>query len=271
MVIHGSKAIYLSKDKKLDIKKQIKLVPKGISNIGTVSSGIYKVDGTNYYAKEVEEEEAINELIGSILARELNLDSADYKIGIDDNNNVYAVSKLFYDDKYDYYHPVQFKERAFDIFSLDLERAKRYYCKENIYSLNPKMKEAILKLCALDIKMCQMDRHSHNIMIKAKKSNGEISFAPCYDYAFSYDIYMAEPERLFYDNPYLLVRKNKSSLKSLLKKYPAFYDYIKAMAIIDMEDIIEVIEKENDISLSEIQKAYYIDRDNEYSSLLKKI
>ena len=271
MKILGNRALDLSTKMGFSQEELLAALPREIPYTRSIVPQICVIDGIVYYAKQVDEDELLNELIGSLLARRLNLDTADYQVGVDSFGNLYAMSELFYQFNNSYSHPMAGVAAGLDIFELDMEKCKRFYCKDCIYALNETMADAILKLSALDIKMCQMDRHTHNIMVKTNKTTKEKSLAPAYDYGFAYPSFDMKPEELFYDNPYVLLRKNEPSIEKLIKRYPVFYDYIKSMAGISMDDIISQIEKEHDLLISGNQKRFYIDKDIEYSTPLKKV
>ena len=238
---------------------QIDLVNQISSDDYHIIKGICSVDGKINYVKSASEERLIPELVGSLLCKELGLDAVDYKIATDMHGRLYAMSQIFYEDNCFYTHPSEIILTFLKPFKLSFV--------DHLDMLNDEMKKSILKLSCVDIKMCQVDRTSRNIMIKKNIETSEVSFAPIYDFGLSYVNFNPS----YYTNPYLIVRKNVLSLKSLARKYPEFYGYAKKISSIDMADILGRIEKDHDVKFSDSEIKNYVSKDKEYSKPLKRL
>ncbi len=230
-------------------------------------SNLVALNDEFYYIKY---DNIINELIGSFLAKKIKLDSVDYQIGIY-NNEIYALSKLFYNRDYDYFYPKDYQK-----FKMN------YPCKTHpnlitdMYCFRCKLKQfdesltdKLLKLIALDLKMGQTDRHGHNLMFKKNIKTGVVDLAPIYDYSSCYSV-LGLPFK-YYKNVYLFMRTNYISMIKLTEKFPQVMKYIDILKEIDIEEIVETIEIEKNIKIEPDEKKYRIDRDKEYTKLLKRI
>ena len=235
-------------------------------NLYENKSNIYYHDGINYISKHIYfEEEIINELIGSYLSKLIGLESVDYKVGFY-NDSLYALSELFYDDNYDYEYVKQI------YFSEDINNLKKKLFKDDIPEQFPYIRDKIIKLALLDIKMCQCDRCSNtNIMIKKSKVSNYTDLAPIYDFSDSYPKSFADEQLIIYYNTYLTLRKNKESLLLFLKKYPQAKDTLYKLANLDMKNILSDIENQQEIIIDESIKEYLVKQDNKNSMVLKKI
>lgn len=61
------------------------------------------------------------------------------------------------------------------------------YCfRSKLSQFDEILTDELLKLIVLDLKMGQMDRHGHNLMLKKNIKTGVIDLAPIYDYSRSY-------------------------------------------------------------------------------------
>ena len=130
----------------------------------------------------------------------------------------------------------------------------------------------ILKLTFLDIKMGQIDRNNlGNIMVKKSKFNGLVDLAPMFDFECSYDDSPPYPEFYFYDNPFVVLRKNQLSLSSLCKRHSQILETLHILATLKIEDVLNRIQEEKRIVLSAEEKKYYEEKDKEYSKVLQKI
>lgn len=219
-----------------------------------------------YYIKY---DNIINELIGSFLAKKINLDSVDYQIGIF-NDYIYTLSKLFYNKDYEYFYPNDYSKFKINPSSIICQNPITYmYCfKSKLKQFDCNLIDELLKLIALDLKMGQLDRSGSNLMIKKNIKTEVVDFAPIYDYSNSYSTILAFE---YYINVYLFIRNNNCSLKRLTKKFPQIMEYIDILKKIDMEEILESIEKEKNIELEHNEKEYRLILDKEYTKLLKRI
>lgn len=240
-----------------------------------IISNLTRVDGEVYYYKDVSQYRMLNELIGSYLAKKIQLDSVDYQIGIlenEQNNNLYALSKVLFERDYDYLETfdylgtTNFKELGY----FESLISPFYFCMTRLLNLvdNDKLKEDILKLTVLDLRMGQTDRHTGNLMLK-KDSTGMVRLAPVFDYGMSY---LVSPDYCYpYDNPFLIVKKNKLSLRALASKYPEIVDLVEFICKIDVNDVLEEIIHDKQIFVSDRMRYYYQEFDKGYTKKLKQV
>ena len=232
---------------------------------------IYNHNGVNFYAKKADENEdedmIINELVGSYLAKLINLDAVDYQIGKYDNQ-LFILSELFYDSEFDYKY-----SQCYD-YSFLFKRIKKKFFLDNIPEEYPYLRDSILKLALLDIKMVQYDRHTNsNIMIKKSKTGEYTDLAPVYDFGLSYPTLAKWNEEAFnvYSNYYISIRRNAKSLKKLLKEYPQMHSTIYKLATVDMNSIFKEIENEKEILINSDIKDHILEHDKNISKVLKKL
>lgn len=225
------------------------------------------IENRAYYLKYAN---IINELIGSFLARKINLPSVDYQIGVYENE-LYALSELFYNNDFEYFYPKDYpgfkmiiKKKFRPNFVTDI-----YYFKNKLSQFDDNLLNELLKLIALDLKMGQVDRHGHNLMFQKNLKDGLIDLAPVYDYSNSYAFF--EKPFKYYRNVYLLIRNNKQSLQNLVKKYPQIIEYFAILKELSMEEILAGIEKEKNIEIKPSEKEYRIAKDKEYTKILKML
>lgn len=247
-------------------------IPKDLEKI---VDSITEVSGKYYYYKKVDYYQLINELIGSYFSKQISLEAVDYQVGIY-NGEIYALSQIFYNQNYEYHNCQDyFGTIANHKLTESTSLISRIYLKEDIMLdliNNPIMLLNILKLTFLDIKMGQIDRNNlGNIMIKITKSNGLIDLAPIIDFESSYDSSPPYPEFYFYDNPFIVLRKNKLSLCSLIRKYPQILDTVNILSILKIRKALDQIQNEKRIILSEKEARYYEEKDNNYSRVLQRI
>ena len=228
---------------------------------------VIKVEDEFYHCKDIYSHDnwLINELIGSYLAKQLDLPSVDYQIGIYKGFK-YALSKIFYEEDFLYYFP-KYKSNE------DLVKYGRNYDKNNLYKdklryLDKKVKIKMLKLIALDLKMGQYDRHEYNIMFKKKKSTGEVDLTDIYDYGLSYSA--GDLHNYYYFNPFMKLSRNSYGINKLMRKHPEIVEYIDKMKSISMEKILDEITKEKEIEFSPKEKSIYTDLDNKNNKVLEK-
>ncbi|MCI8778376.1 MAG: hypothetical protein HFI87_04445 [Bacilli bacterium] len=208
-----------------------------------------------YYIKY---DNIINELIGSFLAKKINLYSVDYQIGIFNNKD------------YEYFYPNDYSKFKINPSSIICQNPITYmYCfKSKLKQFDCNLIDELLKLIALDLKMGQLDRSGSNLMIKKNIKTEVVDFAPIYDYSNSYFTILPFE---YYINVYLFIRNNNCSLKRLTKKFPQIMEYIDILKNIDMEEILKSIEKEKNVELEYDEKEYRLTLDKEYTKLLKEI
>ena len=267
MLNHYNKVIDMNN---CDVSNMKAYIPNNLENSVFIHK-ICNIDGSLYYAKRVwakeEEDCLVNELIGSYLSRLIDLDAVDYKIG-KQGQYIYALSKLFYEEDFDYEYSKKYNS------NFDLDSMNKKFIIDNLPNEYPHIREKLLKLALLDIKMGQYDRYNEtNIMLKKSKITNFIDLAPIYDFGFSYPLPTIWNKDAFvlYTNYFLTIRKNEESLQMLLNKYPQIYDIMYKLADIDMNSIIKDIEDSHEILIEKGIKNNLIEQDQEYSCLLKKV
>lgn len=247
-------------------------IPNGQEEI---IDSICEVNGKYYYYKGVDFDQLINELIGSLLSKMVGLDAVDYKIGVC-NNELYALSEIFYKPGFQYYDCEKFFGKIADhkLTESDINAAKDFFLEDSMFNLitNPKMLLNLLKLTIIDIKMGQIDRNNlGNIIVKEDKTNGLIDLAPIIDFECSYDSSPPFPEFSFYDNPFIVILKSEQSIATLVRKYPQIMETVRLLANLKMEEILLQIQSEKKIKLSMRERKYYEGKDRDYSKVLQKV
>ncbi len=267
----NSKVIYFE-EKNLSDKDYCNLyLPDGYGDLATQ---ITKYQGDYYYYKQVSNKMMLHELIGCTFAKKIGLDTVQYRIGKKEENSVtlYALSKIFfekgfyYQDCYTTYGTIS--EKLFTDFEYFLSYFYLNNCKllERVEDYNMILK--ILKLTAVDLKMGQIDRHNRNLFLKLAQ-DGSIDLAPIYDYECSY-CQKPVPDAV-YDNPFLILRKNKISLNSFASKFPEFRAYASFLEKISIDEVFNDIEKEHIVVIPDGERNFYRKMDQKYNKVLKKI
>lgn len=236
-----------------------------------VIHGIVKIDGEYYYAKYIDDVKMINELIGSFLSSYIGLDTVDYKIGMY-KGNMYALSKLFYLSDYEYYNvPTLYRIRPKNLIGKKEQLLhKLYLCKTDVIDRlrGKELVDDVLKLIAVDLKMGQRDRHVNNVLLK--KKDDIVSLAPIYDYGYSYMDDSKIGSDIYYDSPFIILRKNILSIRALSIKYPNIKKHIDKICDIDIEDVLLELESLNNISFFKEEVENIKNMDNENMKILKK-
>ena len=243
-------------------------------NFKTDRRNVTKINNIPYYFKNVSVKEMINELIGTYYSKILQIESANYQIGIS-NNKIYALSQLFFKNGYDYMHTDKYyNTTAYELLTKRELEISKYYLKQ-IKMLqkvkNITMLEKILKLTAIDLKTGQVDRNDNNVILKIDQKTNIVDLEALYDFSESYQEEMSSSELKYYDSPFIILRKNYLSLYHFAKQYPDFINYIETLVNVPICDILTQIENDFDILLTDQEKEYYEERDNSYTELLKKI
>lgn len=266
-----------------DVNKVISFSPTKLNNdeimelnlpfgIKPMINFITKIDNNYYYYKKVNNKEMINELIGSYLCKLIELDVVDYKIG-EFESEMYALSKIFYKKEYLYSYCLKYFGLITDGFSV-INAVSEFFkcCQTNILSKieNPTMILDILKLTLIDLKMGQGDRDNYsNLMLKISEKDNTMGIAPIYDFGYSYCKDYCNPG--YYINPFVIIRKNKSSLLELSKRYPEIIDIAKILVDIPIVNVLDDISKENGVIFNRDEINYYNNKDKEYTKLLRKM
>lgn len=230
-----------------------------------------------------------NELIGSYLAKAINLDAVEYKIAereieigyglciddveykiterrIENGYGLCIASKLFFDAAYKYDNAYAFFRCAPDEHLTDEDKnSLSFLCKtEFLEQIEDKsLRSAILKLIMLDLKMFQRDRHEENIIFKTK--DGITLMEKAFDFGESYIV-----DNL-YGNPFLLLQKNEASLEALAKKFPEISHYASILSSIDIRDVLYTIQNEESIIFNEEEFDGVTSFDKRANILLKSI
>ncbi len=242
-------------------------IPKRYTNL---IANITRLNGTFYHFKFPSERFMINELIGSYLAKRINLDTVDYEIGLLKESYV-ALSKIFYEEGYQYFSSKSFlanKERSSYISGVSKFTGLKI---GNLKSVRGEsIFDDILKLTAVDLKMGQCDRHDGNLQVRIDKV-GTISLAPIYDYGCSYMEDRNSVHYRDYVNPFVLVRRNPFHLGRLVRRFPKLWDYIQFLHSISMEEILGDIESQKLINFEDDEIEYYWNKQLEIDGLLDKI
>lgn len=235
---------------------------------------IVLIDGKYYYVKVCNATDLINELIGSYYSTLIGLDVVDYQIGKDKNNPeiLYALSEVFFQDDFTY-HTVDsyYCMRPDDtkIYSSGLD--KFYICDTSILDFisSPKLVDGALKLTAVDIKTGQIDRFDYNVLLK--QINGVLELEKAYDFGASYLEDVGYARLNCYYNPFLLVKRNTISLWGLAHRYPQISNSAAILSTTPLYDVLKDIEKRFDIQIEDKDILGYLEMDDKYSKILRKV
>lgn len=231
-----------------------------------------RINGEYYYVKMVTSREMLNELIGSYYSRLIGLDAVQYKIGIFEGK-LYALSKMFFkkNTSYvycaDYFSPTLF----FSTTKREIIEKKDYFVESvNLKRLNnDDAVKSILQMSAVDIKMNQADRHSFNVIIRVV--NGIPYIEKVFDFGWAYDLYPDENNKVYYKNPFIIVKKDCISLSMLADKHPEFGRCAALLSNVPVGDVLMDIEKSFNIKVTDEDFKYYVEKDKEYTKLLRKV
>lgn len=269
MIIHENSKII--KVNPREITKEEIFLPKGFDSI---RSSIFEVDGKYYYPKIVDTKKMINELLGTYFSKMIGLDAVDYQLGIH-NNQLYILSEVFYNPEFTYSHCYNlYDTNAINMYYKKRQFFEKYYL--NYFKMfdkitNPNMLTQLLKLIAVDLKMGQTDRGDRNLILKTKNETNDTDLAPIYDFSDSYEENPTQSEKYYYDNSFVILRKNFFSLFMFCQKNPEILDYLKILCNISTNQVLEEIENDKQIIISDYEKHYYEEKDNEYTNVLKRI
>ncbi len=239
-----------------------------------VGHSVVKVDGKYYYAKIVRTQDMINELIGTYYAKLIGLDTVDYLIGkANDSDNCYyhALSEYFYKPGFDYFIVPNYYHKKPDDTRVYSEKLDRFFVTEtSVLDLvdNPKLVRDVLKMTALDIKTGQIDRHENNVILRC--NDGLVEMEKLFDYGCAYGN-PPYPEGYYYDNPFLIVRKNTVSLWKLATKYPQISECAAMICDVPLYDVLKSIEERFNIKIEDRDIVGYIRQDKNNSRILRKV
>ena len=261
MDVMFNKIIPMSDLKKLSMLDIRLYVPKDRINL---KHDIVKRDSKYYYLKDANSFEILNELIGSCLAHKIDLDTVDYEIVKEDARTYKVMSEVFYDKLYNY----QDAREKGPIFNENISKGLKG---EKIASKYDNLIAGLLKLIALDLKMGQSDRNPKNIIIKESKiDRNDISLTETFDYGYSYADNPGT-NRMYYENPYVSIRKNMDSVYEFASMNSGIVDAIKTLKNINIIDILSEITDTYDIELSDNVKKYYMGKDLTNNELFRRI
>lgn len=237
------------------------------------TNNIVCIDGKYYYAKACTSNALINELIGSYFSALIGLDAVDYKIGMDKKNTgfLYALSEIFYQEDYSYHtvdHHYGMRPDDSKMYGKGIER--HYICDTSIleYIDSPILSDSVIKMTAVDMKMGQIDRYDHNVLLRRKDAIVELE--KVYDFGASY----IEGEYSLYNcyyNPFLLIKRNTISLWGLAYKYPQIKESAAILSSTPLYDVLKKIESRFNVKIEDKDILGYIEKDDMLSKILRKI
>lgn len=129
-----------------------------INDLSYLHAKFTKIDGNWYFWKYVDDYQLLNELIGSFLAKLIDLDTAEYIPGISSTDKLVVISKNFREPSIKYFMSNKFFKEAPLTYSEYLSKIN--YNTESLKSLDKLLLKQLLKVCILDLYMGQYDRHS---------------------------------------------------------------------------------------------------------------
>lgn len=224
----------------------------------------FKQDDSNkYYPFSM-----IDELMGSYLARKMNLPTVKYKIARV-NKNYGLASANFKKSEYNYYTIDQLIENYF--FNSGIKNIEALL----EYTISEENKEMFLKhlftLFAIDIYMIQADRGMPNIQYQINKQSGNFDIAKVYDYSNCLDKIDSEQKYLYNS----LITFNERNIKTLLNKYSEF---IEALNLCLEKNMVEIWEQicidyyfNQNCSVYEKIKQYYEVKDKNQKNYIKQL
>lgn len=264
-VYNDSKVDYFSKVHVSEAEVKMLNIP---ANNMEIVKNIIRIKERYYLYKRVSLVEGINELIGSNLAKKLNLDTASYHFGICDET-LYVLSELFYNEGYCYTSSYEYLSFS-DVD--DFLRLKSFACSfaGSEYKLLERVENSsiylnLLKLIAIDLKMGQVDRCNKNLMLKID-SDGRESLAPIYDYGAAY----LDKKFRIYSNPFVTIFLNSKGINKFSSRFPQIREYIELLNNIAINDVLDEIGINDNICFYEDVRNYYGDKDYNNSKILKK-
>ena len=237
-------------------------------------NNVVRINGKYYYAKKCSTSTLINELLGSYFSTTIDLDSVDYLIGKSDTDSscLYALSEIFYRDDYSYttVEDIFADMRPDDSKAFSRGLSSLYVCDTSVLSLvsSSQIITAAIKMTAVDLKMGQVDRYNYNVMLRDNGEEKELE--KIFDFGWSYAVGKDDKKSCYY-NPFLAVRRNTISLWGLAHKYPQISESAAILCDIPLYDVIKAIEKRFNINVEDDDIQKYIELDESYSKMLRKI
>ncbi len=272
MLVNDSSEVIYFDNRQIPISEQVSLgFPR---NLRHYAHNVVMIDGKYYYAKKCSVNTLINELIGSYYSTLIGLDVVDYRIGKanTDKNSLYALSEIFYKDGYSY----TTVENIFGglrpddskIYSRGL--GSLYVCDTSVLSLvnSRQLIDDVLKMSAVDLKTGQVDRYNYNVILR---DNGiEKELEKVFDFGWSYAVDKKDNKSAYY-NPFLVVRRNTISILGLAHRYPQIRESAAILSTTPLYDVLKDIESRFNIRIEDDDITGYLEMDESYSKLLRKV
>lgn len=243
-------------------------------NMRNYINNVVTIDGKYYYVKKCSTSTLINELLGTYFSSLIGLDSVDYRIGCNTNEStyLYAVSEIFYRDDYSYttVEDAMAYLRPDDSKAYSRSLGSLYICDTSVLSMisSEQIINGALKMTAVDLKMGQVDRYNYNVILRDNGMEKEIE--KIFDFGWSYAVGINDNKYCYY-NPFLTVRRNTISIWGLACKYPQIRKSAAILCEIPVYDALKEIEKRFNVKIEDRDIPRYIELDQDYSKLLRKI
>ncbi len=202
----------------------------------------------NFPGGSPEEMKFINELMGEVLSKRLDIESIHYKIA-ENRGFIGLLSKNFLKPNQQYF------------FMKDLKLMSQFYDTSNLEKIRKLCKDdenykellsEIFKLVAIDLYMNQEDRNFTNMQFTRK--DGELHLAPLYDFEDS----CREPFTPEYSSAFLGMQVEE------VDKYPLLGEYLNKLYSAKIGTVLEQIEDERKLliptPIKEKYEAYEEDR-----------
>ena len=225
-----------------------------------IKKDIVSYENEYFHVKKTSSQELINELLGSYLSQKINLDAVDNRIAIDDNYNLYALSRIFYERNNRYFKVYEFGYNTYYMYDYKIKKDNILDSIQESYS--KLLLDELLKMIALDLKMMQSDRNASNIIFKITKHGYQLS--KVYDFGEAYTGKFGS-----YFNPFIILFLNKNSLKKLIRQYPNIGEYIEKLNNIKIVEALEEISVRFNITFSKSEYEFYMKKDEEITKILK--
>lgn len=207
----------------------------------------------------------IDELMGSYLARFINLDAVSYSVAkVDDC--IGLASQNFKKDRFDYYFSEELSlNSSCDFTNIYILKS---FCKDDNNA--QELVDSILKLFALDIYMLQNDRCYLNLQFQINRMNHAFSLSPIYDFSNCLGGVRKERMRL----PNVVLPLNDTTIPMLCRYFPKFSEYLnmllgKKMSV-TWDQICEDYHFNQDCFAYERVKSHYQIKEEKQKELLKE-
>jgi hypothetical protein len=272
MKLNCSSDVILFDNKSVSMAEQVSLgFPRSMRQY---AHNVVRIDGKYYYAKKCSINTLINELVGSYYSSLIGLDVVDYKIGKtkSDISSLYALSEIFYKDDYSY---TTVEDSVAGLRPDDTKAFTRglgsiYVCDTSVLSLFhfQQLIDSVLKMTAVDLKMGQVDRYNYNVILR--DDGYEKHLEKVFDFGWSYAVSIDDKKACYY-NPFLVVKRNAISICGLARKYPQIKKTAAILSTTPLYDVLKNIESRFNIKIEDKDIPGYLEMDNVYSKLLRKL